>query len=305
MRKVYAIGETVLDIIFKENQIQGAKPGGAMLNSSVSLGRSGANISLITEFANDQVGMVVNTFLNQNNVNTQDIYRHDDGKTAIAMAFLDAKNDASYVFYKAPPLNRLQINIPDFAPNDILLFGSFFGIEPGIRPKLFQIVRKAKEKGCLIVYDPNFRKPHAHELKKLRPYILENIAMADIVRGSDEDFKIIFNAPTIHQVREAIGQNLPVLLMTKSSSGVFLDTHKVKEQFTVKKIKPVSTIGAGDNFNAGIIYGILKEDISVQNLPSLKTEGWRNVIDYGVAFASDVCMSYDNYISLEYANSLK
>jgi fructokinase len=41
MRKIYGIGETVLDIIFKNGQPQAAKPGGAMLNSMVSLGRIG------------------------------------------------------------------------------------------------------------------------------------------------------------------------------------------------------------------------------------------------------------------------
>ena len=41
MRKIYAIGETVFDIIFKNGQPQAAKPGGAMLNSAVSLGRMG------------------------------------------------------------------------------------------------------------------------------------------------------------------------------------------------------------------------------------------------------------------------
>ncbi len=47
MRKIYGIGETVFDIIFKNGQPQAAKPGGAMLNSSVSLGRIGLPVSFI------------------------------------------------------------------------------------------------------------------------------------------------------------------------------------------------------------------------------------------------------------------
>lgn len=38
MRQIYAIGETLYDIIFKDGQPQAGKPGGAMLNSTVSLG---------------------------------------------------------------------------------------------------------------------------------------------------------------------------------------------------------------------------------------------------------------------------
>jgi fructokinase len=305
MRKVYAIGETVLDIIFKENQVQDAKPGGAMLNSAVSLGRAGVNISLITEFANDQVGKHVDSFLFQNNVNTKNIYRHNDGKTAIAMAFLNERNDASYVFYKNHPEKRLQINLPDFNREDILLFGSFYGIEPSVREMLIRIVNTAKQKGCMIIYDPNFRKPHAHELEKLRPYILENIELADIIRGSNEDFKIIFNADSIKDVRGIIGKKAPGIIMTKSSTAVYVSTQKVTTHFPVQKINPVSTIGAGDNFNAGIIYGIIQENIYPENISTLEEEKWSRIISHGVAFASDVCMSYENYISPVLAEKLK
>ena len=37
MPDIYTIGETVLDIIFKNEQPVAAKPGGSMLNTSVSL----------------------------------------------------------------------------------------------------------------------------------------------------------------------------------------------------------------------------------------------------------------------------
>jgi fructokinase len=305
MRKVYAIGETVLDIIFKENQVQDARPGGAMLNSAVSLGRAGINVSLITEFANDQVGKHVDSFLFQSNVNTRNIYRHNDGKTAIAMAFLNEKNDATYVFYKDHPDKRLQIELPDFNHEDILLFGSFYGIEPSVREVLIRIIYAAKQKGCMIIYDPNFRKPHAHELEKLRPYILENIEMADVIRGSDEDFKIIFNADTIEKVRGIIGKKVPGIIMTKSSTAVYVSTHKVNTHFPVQKIKPLSTIGAGDNFNAGIIFGMIKENIYPQDLSTLESGIWGKIISNGVAFASDVCMSYENYISPALAERLK
>ena len=92
-RKVYAIGETVLDVIFKDNAVQGAIPGGSMLNSAVSLGRAGIYVSLITEVAKDQTGAIVESFLNHNNIHTNLIYKHSDGKTAIALAFLSTTNE--------------------------------------------------------------------------------------------------------------------------------------------------------------------------------------------------------------------
>lgn len=297
MQKVYAVGETVLDIIFKDLQVKEAKPGGSMLNSAVSLGRAGINISFISEYANDEVGNLVDTFLKKNHVNTDHVFQHQDGKTSIAMAFLNHKNDASYVFYKTHPQKRMQSALPEFTTHDILIFGSFFGIDPHVRAKVFKLVDKARRQGALIIYDPNFRKPHAKELSDLMPYIRENISMADIVRGSNEDFQNIYQTQDIREVRKKTGPRLPVLLMTKSAEKVFLNTSGLKAEFPVKQIDPISTIGAGDNFNAGIIFGLMKEKINKNQLNELTKDQWKTIISYGVEFASDVCMRYENYIS--------
>ena len=63
MRKIYAIGETLLDIIFKNNQPQTAKPGGAMLNSVVSVGRMDLPVYFISEYGIDDAGNLVDSFL--------------------------------------------------------------------------------------------------------------------------------------------------------------------------------------------------------------------------------------------------
>ena len=47
--QVFGIGETVYDIIFKDNQPQRAVPGGSTFNALVSLGRLGVPCSMVTE----------------------------------------------------------------------------------------------------------------------------------------------------------------------------------------------------------------------------------------------------------------
>lgn len=305
MRKVYAIGETVLDIIFKDGVVKDSKPGGSMLNTAVSLGRAGLNVSLITEFAKDQVGLHVQSFLEHNAVNCQYVYHFDQGKTPLALAFLNEDHDASYVFYKAYPETRLQFDLPAFAREDVILFGSFFGIDPAIREQVLSLIKKAKKEGCLIIYDPNFRKPHAHELEKLLPFILENMQLADIIRGSHEDFQIIFQVQRIEDVRQVLGNTSQVLVITQNATGVFVDTPLVKAAFPVKQIRPVSTIGAGDNFNAGLIYGLIKQEVHRGNIAGVDQHGWETIVGFGVGFASDVCMSFENYISNDFVKTLK
>ena len=56
MRKIIGIGETVLDIVFKDNQPIGAFPGGSVLNAMISLGRAGVETIFISEAGNDRLG---------------------------------------------------------------------------------------------------------------------------------------------------------------------------------------------------------------------------------------------------------
>ena len=55
MRKIIGIGETILDVIFKDGQPTQAVPGGSTFNSMISLGRLGIPVRFITEIGNDTV----------------------------------------------------------------------------------------------------------------------------------------------------------------------------------------------------------------------------------------------------------
>ncbi|MBN2484866.1 MAG: carbohydrate kinase [Bacteroidales bacterium] len=305
MRKVYTIGETVLDILIKNNQPFMAKAGGACLNSAVTLGRLGIPVHFVGEYGLDQVGNFIDKFLKDNNVSTEYVYRYFDGKSALALAFLNEHNDASYDFYKIYPKKRLNIKLPEINPDDIVLFGSFYAITHEVRDVILKFIKQAQKVKAIIMYDPNFRKQHLHELPALKPMILENIAQSNILRGSNEDFSFIFGTRNADDTYAQLKDKCPIVLYTASTKGVFLRTPSISEQFGIHKIDPMSTIGAGDNFNAGIVYSLIKHKIGLKNLLSLSKEQWHPIIETAIEFATHVCMSYDNYISTEYASGYR
>lgn len=304
MRKIYAIGESLIDIIFNEGEVKAAKAGGSMLNSAVSLGRAGLDMVFLSEFGNDLAGTFVADFLEKNGVTTTYIHRYNQGKTPLALAFLNEKGDASYDFYKLYPKERLQLQMPVFQQDDIFLFGSFFGLDPAVRSPLLKIVEQARASGTIIVYDPNFRKPHAHQLEELLPVILENMELASIIKASNEDLELIFgHSDPAQLINIPQLQNKP-LVITQGAKGARLISSWLDSTYAVRKIEVVSTIGAGDNFNAGLIYGLVKENVTIQNLSRLNTGQWGKIIGLAMAFASNVCQSYDNYISPDFAKTL-
>jgi len=302
MRQIYAIGETLYDIIFKNGQPQAGKPGGAMLNSTVSLGRIGLPVALISEYAGDDIGNLIDAFLKENGVSTSFADRYTDGKTALAIAMLNEHNDASYTFYKNYPERRLEMIFPSINPGDIILCGSIYAITHEIRSRFVQFIKRSAENRGMVIYDPNFRNAHAPELDQLKPLIIENMQMASIIRGSDEDFKNIFDAGSPDSAWEIVRNYSDCMVYTASSEGVYVRTPSFTGRFPVKKITPVSTIGAGDNFNAGMIAAIYKNGIRKNDLDKMGEEKWSSIVSTGVDFATDVCLSYENYISADFAD---
>lgn len=299
--QIYAVGETILDIIFKGAEPQTARPGGSSFNASVTLGRLSAPITLISEMGKDRVGDLIQAFLEENGVNTKYLGRFEQGQSAIALAFLNAQSDAEYQFYKDYPHQRLAVDFPDFEADDLLMFGSFYALNPGIRPRVKELLGRASRAGATLVYDPNFRSTHQPQRSTLIPDIEENMGFATLVRASDEDLVNIFEARTPDEAWEQVGRHCDALVYTASSAGVDLRTATLSMHMEVDPIEPVSTIGAGDTFNAGLLYGIWKHNYRKDQIKTLSREQWQELIALAIRFSREVCMSYDNYLPLEIA----
>ncbi len=302
---IYTVGETLLDIIFKGVEPQTAKPGGSAFNASITLGRLGAPINFISETGQDKVGDLILDFMNENGVQANFISRYPNGQTAIALAFLNDKSDAEYEFYKDYPAQRLAVEFPEFQKDDLLLFGSFYALNPGIRPRVKELLEKAKRAGASIIYDPNFRSSHLAEKDELVPVIRENLGYATLVRASDEDLLNIFDTDNPDAAWEKIAPLSDVLVYTANAGGVYLRTPSLSFHMEVERIVPISTIGAGDTFNAGLLYGIWRKGYGREQIKMLDKSQWEEIIATAIQFSREVCLSYDNYLPLGYANHYK
>ncbi len=305
MRKVIGIGETILDIIFEGNQPSAAVPGGSVFNGIVSLGRAGVKVSFISETGNDRVGNIILQFMRENNIPTDHVNVFPDGKSPVSLAFLNEHSDAEYIFYKDYPKQRLDVLFPEIHEDDIVIVGSYYALNPVLRDKILELLETAKEKKAIIYYDPNFRSSHKDEAIKLTSTIIENLEYADIVRGSAEDFFYMYGLNDADKIyKDKIQFYCPNFICTAGAEQISLRTKNCRKEYPIEPLKAVSTIGAGDNFNAGLIYGMLKYDVRYRDLDNLDENTWDKIIRYGKDFAAEVCKSFNNSISKEFAKNL-
>lgn len=306
MRKVIGIGETILDILFKDNQPTAAVPGGSVFNGIISLGRFGVDVSFISETGNDKVGNIILNFMKENRVSIDHVNVFPEGKSPVSLAFLNDRNDAEYIFYKDYPRLRLDVTLPLINRDDIVMIGSYYAVTPQLRDKMKELLDYARNRGAIIYYDVNFRSTHKNEAIKLLPTILENFEYADIIRGSIEDFENMFALTDADKVyKSKIEFYCSRFICTHGGENIRLYTKNLKKNYEVEPLQTVSTVGAGDNFNAGVVYGLLKYRIRRDDLDELSEEDWDNVIRCGKDFSANVCMSLGNSVSKEFAAGYK
>ena len=308
MRKVIGIGETMLDIIFKNGKPIEAVPGGSTFNGIVSLGRAGVKTVFVSETGNDRVGEYVRDFLRDNNVDTSAINVFQETKSPVSLAFLDKDNNADYIFYRDQKHDHMDFAYPDIQKDDIVVFGSFYAVNPALRPQVSGLLEYARQRGATIYYDVNFRKAHQADVMKVTPNLIDNLEYADIVRGSKEDFEVLYKKDSAERVYRAetsfyckrfIYTDGPNPVSVFSNNGF----HK---EYAMPKTETVSTIGAGDNFNAGFIYGMIKYGVTRDDVEQgLSEEVWDKLIATATAFSADCCKDIFNYISKEFGQQLQ
>ena len=307
MRKVIGIGETVLDIIFRDDQPVQAVPGGSVFNSLISLGRTGIKCTFISETGNDRVGRGIIRFLQDNGVDATSVNVYPSSKSPISLAFLNEQNDAEYIFYKDHPNDRLEFAYPQVDCDDVVLFGSYYAVNPVIRPQVQAFLEHARQRGAILYYDVNFRASHRDEVMKLTPNILENLEMADVVRGSSEDFQVLYRKSDPDQVyRTQIAFYTKKFICTQGADPVELRAEGgLSKHYPVPATRTVSTIGAGDNFNAGFVFGLLRYGITRDMMErGLTEQQWDLCINCAQQFSADVCQRLDNYVGIDFARQM-
>lgn len=296
MRHIYTLGETVLDILFRNNLPVSAIAGGSMLNTAIALGRTGCKVDFISEFGKDDPGNVIEKSLSDNHVSTIHSIRYQHFNTSIALAFLDDRQNAQYTFYHNQPAELPDNAPPAFTQNDILAFGSFYSVRPARRKHVSTITETAKKAGALIIFDPNVRKHHLADMPSVRDVFFENMSLSHIVKGSNEDFEFLAGTSEPESIYEKLKPYCTNLVITQGEGNILLFTPSLIKEYAVPPISPVSTIGAGDNFTAGLIYGLAEKNLTKSRLDKLTEKEWDTLISRGTAFATATCLSMENYV---------
>ncbi|TAM99623.1 MAG: carbohydrate kinase [Rhizobiaceae bacterium] len=258
---ILCCGDTLIDMLPRlttaGEQAFAPYVGGALFNSAIALGRIGAPTGLLTGLSSDFFGQMLRAALAESHVDAH--FAHiSDRHTTLAFVRL-VEGQASYTFFDEDSAGRMlyESDLPELDGRvEAMLFGCMTLIaEPS--GSTYEALMRREHKKRVMMLDPNIRKDFVPDKTAHMARMRRMIALADIVKLSDEDLGWFGETGTDAQIAArwlAMGPKL--VAITHGAKGAKGYTERFEVSVPARVVSVADTVGAGDTFNAGILASL-------------------------------------------------
>lgn len=252
-RRALVVGEALVDVVRRSDGSLAEHPGGSPANVALGLGRLGRGVDLLTWFGADDRGALLRRHLERSQV-TVAPGSDSAPRTSVAEATLDDAGAATYTFdvtwevpaiWTAPPTAPLVVHTGSIAAV----------LEPGAADVLR--ILEAHRDSATITYDPNLRPSLMPPAEATRPVVERLVALADVVKVSDED--LAWLEPDEHPLdvaRRWADAGPALVVVTRGGQGATALTQGHEVDVAAPPVTVADTVGAGDSFMAGLVDGL-------------------------------------------------
>ncbi|MGB5444351.1 MAG: aminoimidazole riboside kinase [Psychromonas sp.] len=204
----------------------------------------------------DPLGRFMREVLTDENVNTDNMLLDQNQRTSTVIVDIDESGERSFTFMVKPSADQFMLpsDIPTFTKNQWLHVCSIALANEPSRSSTFQAMQKIKAAGGFVSFDPNLRDEVWANQSEIKPVVLKAVAMADVVKFSDDELLFLTETETLEAGLTAITKyNNTLVLITQGAKGALIVTKNKQELLSGKSVKPVDTTGAGDAFVGGLL----------------------------------------------------
>ncbi|MER9819652.1 carbohydrate kinase [Mesorhizobium sp. M0129] len=262
--------------------------GGAVFNTAIALGRLGAPAGFFSGLSSDLFGGQFREALGASKVSST--YAHTSPRPT-TLAFVRLTNgQATYTFYDENTAGRMLTteDLPKLgAEIEAMLFGAISLISDPAGAAYEEFMKREHERRVMML-DPNIRPNFIPDKAKHLRRIRSMMAMADIVKLSDEDLHWFGEAGSHEDViRNWLDRGLKLIVVTHGSEGAVGYSRDHKVTVMPHKVEVVDTVGAGDTFNAGILASLHEQGLLTKaGIGGLSEDAIRQALALGAKAAA-------------------
>tara|TARA_B100000676_G_C18026099_1_gene815702 strand:+ start:329 stop:1240 length:912 start_codon:yes stop_codon:yes gene_type:complete len=247
-KKIPSSGETILGTNYNIG------PGGKGCNQAIAISKLGGKVNFISKIGKDEYGRLALDTLKKNDVATNEIIQDQNLQTGVAGILIDKTTGKNAINVITGAPSTLTINeIKE--KNDIIKNSKIFLTQLEI-PKdvTLYCLKFAKENNVTTVLNPAPASDLSKEIFKYIDYFTPNEIEAEFYSGVKINNEIDAKKASL----KLIDLGLKKIVITLGEKGVFYTDGKKEIYLKASPVKAIDTTGAGDAFNGGLVYGLLK-----------------------------------------------
>ncbi|MDV0597288.1 MULTISPECIES: aminoimidazole riboside kinase [unclassified Enterobacter] len=260
MKKIWVLGDAVVDLLPDGEGRLLQCPGGAPANVAVGIARLGGQSAFIGRVGDDPFGRFMSKTLADERVDVEWMHLDPAHRTSTVVVDLDDQGERSFTFMVRPSADLFlePADLPTFSAGEWLHVCSIaLSAEPS-RSATFQAMAAIREAGGYVSFDPNIRPDLWPDENELRRYLEQALQSADVVKLSVEELAFLTGEMQVNVGLDTLMQRCPahLVLVTQGKEGVIAWHEGIVKHYPATPVKCVDTTGAGDAFVAGLLYGL-------------------------------------------------
>jgi len=267
MKKILCFGDCNLDILIpiQELPVKGGcsfsssviiNHGGGGENVAVALHKLGFNITMVSKLGKDMFGDSIRKYFEDMGINTKYLYcgNYSTGLT-VGLIFPDGeavRGDAADLHIKEKEINEIELF--DF----LYISGVTVAEGKESRETAIKLAKRVSENGGKVFLDPNLRLPEWKVSQEIKDAFERIFKYVDVFIPNRKELQLLGEDEDIKKAASAILQKgVQLIWVKKDNRGCSYFTKEKHFQLPAHEIKVIDTSGAGDTFDAAIIYGTL------------------------------------------------
>ncbi|MBS6395657.1 MAG: carbohydrate kinase [Clostridiales bacterium] len=294
---ITVFGEILIDFTsegYNENgqMIYAGNPGGAPANVAVSAGKLGAAAAFLGKAGKDMHGEFLRSVLEKEKVETRGLILDEKYFTTLAFVKINEKGERTFSFSRKPgadtKIQKEELDVDILDHTNIFHVGSLSLTDQPARDTTFYAVKRAKSKGSIISYDPNYRAPLWKDEEEAKKQMQSLIPYVDIMKLSEEETELLTGYQDVEKAAARLyEQGVKIVSVTLGNKGAYIYSKNggcTVQGFEAEHVE--DTNGAGDSFWGGFLYQISHSEKMPEELTK---EELTKFAEFGNAAAS-ICV---------------